>query len=99
MVPAQQRLGREEPAGSQVPLGLVVQGELATLESPAQVGLQPQPGGDRLPQLMAEQLDPVPTASLGLVEGGVRLAQQVGRRGRRPGGDRDAYGRADVYRL
>ena len=76
-VPPQERLGAHHPAVGESHDRLVEQLELVALDGLAQGGLEVEPGGDALLQLVAEQLDAGPPEILGPVHGGVGVAQQL----------------------
>ena len=84
-VPPQERLGAHHPAVGEAHDRLVEELELVALDGLAQRGLEVEPGGDPLLQLVAEQLDAGAAEVLGPVHRGVGVAQQLlGRRAEVP---------------
>ena len=92
MLPADERLGAEEPSVAELDHRLVAQEQLVALERSVQPGLDLERGGGGGAQRVVEDLVAVPAPVLGSVGGGVGAAEHVGRH-RVHLGDRDADAR------
>src|SRR3954471_22526353 len=77
VLPAQQRLDAEQAAVVERDLGLVVQRELAAGERVAQPGLELEPLDRPGAQQLVEDLEACLAVPLGVVHGGVGVADQV----------------------
>ena len=77
VVPANQRLETDQPAGIERHDGLIVEGKLRPLDCPAEIGFQVKQGEDIGMHRLVEDLETGLTRGLGAVHRRVGIAEQV----------------------